>query len=447
MLLARCGQGAYGVVFLAENIITGQKVALKAVATAGRNFERELKGLRQYQQICRRTNLLQIYHVGAGDGFFYYTMDAADPLGDADYTPKTLANILKAGGKLSVAEIRTMANELIAALEVLHKKGMMHRDIKPENILWVDGLAMPGDIGLITGGGETTLAGTPGFMPPEVLAGLREYEAKDDFYALGKVLYCALTGLPVSQYPSFPESSTLTGAGEIIKLYSRLCAGETIMRQGRQRSARRIIFPVGISCLLAVVFLAGRYWKSPARPTPETESGPPIVSAAKPVDVPVQETAPKTESGPPIASADEPLYVPSQEMLELLPELRKHYQALETQLLAARSAAASNVSTEELAEAEKYLVQHPENLLAGYPQSFVLDRKSRQAEKDFDARHQSDPVWRYFRNQQEIPVCIANTKEHVVPRRYSIEEARKKLLDLYRQQRALEAEILKKYQK
>ena len=89
-LLARCGQGAYGVVFLAENVITGQRVALKAVAAAGRNCERELKGLRQYQQICRRTNLLQIYHVGAGEDFFYYTMDAADPLDEiSDMTDDT----------------------------------------------------------------------------------------------------------------------------------------------------------------------------------------------------------------------------------------------------------------------------------------------------------------------------------------------------------------------
>lgn len=413
-LLARCGQGAYGAVFLAENVITGQKVALKAVAAAGRNCERELKGLRQYQQICRRTNLLQIYHVGAGEDFFYYTMDAADPLEEnGDYTPKTLANVLKTKGKLPVAEIRAIADELIAALEVLHRKGMMHRDIKPENILWVDGLAVLGDIGLITDSGQTTLAGTPGFMPQEVLAGIREYREQDDFYALGKVLYCALTGLPVTQYPSFPESSTLTGAGEIIKLYTRLCAGEPIERKPRRRLAGKIAYLAGILCLLTAVFFAGRYWRNGERTRP---------------------------------TATEPAYVPSPEMLKLLPELRKHYQKLETQLSTERLAS-SDVSAAELAKAEKYLAQHPENPLVGYPQSFVIDQKSRQAEKDFDARHQSDPVWRYFRNQQEIPVCIANTKDHVVPRRYSTKEARIKLRDLTRQQRTLEAEILKKYRK
>ena len=413
-LLARCGQGAYGVVFLAENVITGQKVALKVIGTSGRNYERELKGLRQYQEICRRTNLLQIYHVGAGEDFFYYTMDAADPLDDGDYTPKTLANILKTKGKLAVEEIRTMADELIAALEVLHRKGMMHRDIKPENILWIEGLAVLGDIGLITDSGQTTLAGTPGFMSPEVLAGVREYREQDDFYALGKVLYCALTGLPVTQYPSFPASSTLNGAGEIIQLYCRLCSGEPIERKPRRRATRMIAYLAGILCLLIAVFFAGRYWRN------------------------AEQTRP---------TASEPAYVPSSEMLKLLPELRNHYKALETQLHNAISDSSKHISADELADAEKYLALHPEHPMAGYPQLLATDRKHRQAEGDFDRNHRDDPVWCYFRNQQEIRVCIANTKERVVPRRYSIEEARRKLRDLTRQQRALEAEILKKYRK
>jgi len=413
-LLARCGQGAYGVVFLAENIITGQKVALKVIGTSGRNYERELKGLRQYQEICRRTNLLQIYHVGSGEDFFYYTMDAADSLDDEDYTPKTLANILKTKGKLSVEEIRAMADELIAALEVLHRKGMMHRDIKPENILWIEGMAVLGDIGLITDSGQTTLAGTPGFMSPEVLAGVREYRERDDFYALGKVLYCALTGLPVTQYPSFPASSTLTGAGEIIQLYCRLCSGEPIERKPRRRIARKIAYLAGILCLLTAVFFAGRYWRN------------------------TEQTRP---------SASESAYVPSPEMLKLLPELRKHYQLLETQLHTAISDSSKHISADELSDAEKYLALHPEHPMAGYPQLLATDRKHRQAEGDFDRNHRDDPVWCYFRNQQEIRVCIANTKEHVIPRQYSIEEARVKLRNLSRQQRVLETEILKKYRK
>ena len=419
-LLAHCGKGAYGMVFLAENSVTHQKVALKIIHTFSQNFERELKGLQQYQQICRGTNLLQIYHVGKGEDFFYYTMDAADSIGEKEYIPKTLANILQKHGKLQVEEIRAMTESIFDCLNILHSKGVMHRDIKPENILYVDGLAVLGDIGLITDHGQTTLAGTPGFIPPEVLAGIRDYETKDDFYALGKVLYCALTGLPVTQYPSFPASGTLTGAGEIIKLYTKLCAGEKFELSLKSGKHRLKWYIFGVAALLLLV--AGIFYLIPESPE---------VTA----DIPEQ-TAPET-----------PAYQPSQAMLDLLPELRKHYQNLEQELSNAKSSISFEVTPEELAKAEKYLAQHPEHNLVGYPKYYIIEQRQKAAEEAFIRQHQNDPVWCYFRNQLEITFCIANLNGKAFPRKYSNEEAQSKLRDLYRRQGELETAILKKYQK
>lgn len=417
-LLAHCGKGAYGMVFLAENSVTHQKVALKIIHTFSFNFERELKGLQQYQQICRGTNLLQIYHVGKGEDFFYYTMDAADSLDEKEYIPKTLANILQKHGKLQIEEIHAMTESIFDCLKTLHSKGVMHRDIKPENILYVDGLAVLGDIGLITDHGQTTLAGTPGFIPPEVLAGIRDYETKDDFYAFGKVLYCALTGLPVTQYPSFPASGTLTGAGKIIKLYTKLCAGEKFelpLKSGKHR-LKWYIFGVAAMLILA----AGIFYLTPESPE---------VTA----DIPEQ-TAPET-----------PAYQPSQAMLDLLPELRQHYQQLELQMYTAMSEASKNISEQEIAEAERYLAQHPEKATVD-SETFARWQKSDQAEAEFDRQHQNDPVWCYFRNQQDIAFFTASLKGNTLPR-YPVAEAQSKLRDLYRRQGELEAAILKKYQK
>ena len=418
-LLAHCGKGAYGMVFLAENSVTHQKVALKIIHTFSQNFERELKGLQQYQQICRGTNLLQIYHVGKGEDFFYYTMDAADPIGEKEYIPKTLANILQKHGKLQVEEIRAMTESIFDCLKILHSKGVMHRDIKPENILYVDGLAVLGDIGLITDHGQTTLAGTPGFIPPEVLAGLRDYETQDDFYALGKVLYCALTGLPVTQYPSFPASGTLTGAGEIIKLYTKLCAGEKFVLTAKSGKHRRKWYIIGVAAML--LFAVGIFYLLAERQRSAD-------------DVPIQKIP------------EIPAYQPSQAMLDLLPELRKHYQNLEQELSNAKSSISFEVTPEELAKAEKYLAQHPEDPLCGYPQAWITSRKMEQAKADFDRQHQNDPVWCYFRNQQEIAFFSASLKGNTLPR-YPVAEAQSKLRDLYRRQGELEAVILKKYQK
>ena len=169
-LLTPCGEGAYGKVFLAENTLTKQQVALKVVWGCGR----ELKGITAYQTICRQTNLLQIWHVEAAEDFFYYTMDPADDLAEpgAPYLPDTLANRLKKYGKLPPEQVRRMAQEVMESLRILHGMGMVHRDIKPENILWIRGRAVPGDVGLVSADARATLAGTPGFMPPEVLAGI-----------------------------------------------------------------------------------------------------------------------------------------------------------------------------------------------------------------------------------------------------------------------------------
>ena len=267
-LVSECGRGAYGTVFIAENMNSRRRVALKIVYNHGRNFERELKGLHQYQAISQNTNLLQIYKVREYSEFFYYTMDAADNLAAENncYLPDTLGNRLKLR-RLDADEVSRMTDELLDNLAVLHKKGVFHRDIKPDNILFIDNRALLGDIGLITDSENTILAGTPGFMPSEVLAGLRNYSARDDYYALGKVIYCALTRQPVNQYPSFPESCTLTGAGKLIKLYNQFCSEENPVTAASSRPHKRFIWwaaaaavaGAGLTVLINTVMTSGSW--------------------------------------------------------------------------------------------------------------------------------------------------------------------------------------------
>ena len=318
-----------------------------------------------------------------------------------------------------------MAEEVISSLKTLHDKGLMHRDIKPENILWVDGSAVLGDIGLITDHEQTTLAGTPGFMPPEVLVGIRPFGKQDDFYALGKVLYCALTGLPVTQYPSFPESGTLTGAGEIIKLYTKLCAGKSVTELFRKPERKKNWLYIIIIILLAGTLSAIYFFSKKApMPTPQQTS--------------------RSEQKSDVSGY---IYTPSQAMLKLLPELRKLYQKLEQELSKAQSSISFNVTPEELAEAEKYLALHPENYLVGYPKIYILDQRQKAAEEAFLRQHQNDPIWRYFRNQQKIAICLSYINGKTIKLPYSIAEVRSLLQTLYRQQGELETVILQKYQK
>ena len=222
-LRQRCGRGAYGEVWLAEDSI-GARVAVKIISNQGRYSERELAGLKNYRD-CNHPNLLKIRFVEITDERICCIMDAADDLnrGKAEYLPDTLANRLNKFGRMDGKEIVVMLDGLLNGLEELHKHGLVHRDIKPDNILWVNGRPTLADAGLIAPEGKGSLVGTPGFMSPKLLSGKGQADTSDDFYALGKVIYCALTGLPVGEYPSIPENMTISVDASLGRAFRESC--------------------------------------------------------------------------------------------------------------------------------------------------------------------------------------------------------------------------------
>ncbi|MBS1369935.1 MAG: serine/threonine protein kinase [Lentisphaeria bacterium] len=206
-ILQECGRGAYGEVWIARNR-AGSLVALKTVARS-EQIEKELAGLRSYSRIADSPHLIRIFHIGEVEDTLYYTMELADNLGsEKRYTPATLGNLLRRKGRFSPNETVELGNKLLAGLEVLHQAHLVHRDIKPENILCVNGEPKLSDIGLVRSISQSlSLGGTLGFIPPERLkSGSGGRSNADDLYALGKVLYCCLTGNGVEDYPSFPLS-------------------------------------------------------------------------------------------------------------------------------------------------------------------------------------------------------------------------------------------------
>ncbi len=222
VLQTKCGAGAYGEVWLAADPVGGS-VAIKILSRRGGYSERELAGLRNYKD-CNHPNLLKIRHIELRDKTIIYTMDAADNLNkDGDYLPDTLANRLRKYGRLEGKEITAMLDGLLSGLAELHGKGLVHRDIKPDNILWVNGRPTLADVGLVAAEGQGSLVGTLGFLSPELLNGKEHAEASDDFYALGKVIYCALTGNSVNEYPSLPIDKTISVDKVLGKAYRKAC--------------------------------------------------------------------------------------------------------------------------------------------------------------------------------------------------------------------------------
>ncbi len=235
-ILQFCGSGAYGEVYLAEDI-THKTVALKLIpiSSGSEVWRMELIGLRHYRQsIEDYSGLIEIMHVGETDNYFYYTMEAADNMLHGDesdgYVADTLAHRLERGGRLEPDKVLELANSLLDALEHLAEHDLAHRDIKPANIVFVNGQAKLSDIGLIsTTGVRSKVVGTLDFLPPEIADG-DPVGYGHDLFALGKVLYCALTGLLPENYPEVPLTVPLRAWRQFKNVILRACSPDPRQR-------------------------------------------------------------------------------------------------------------------------------------------------------------------------------------------------------------------------
>jgi hypothetical protein len=228
-LVRRIGAGSYGEVWLARSV-TGQWRAVKVVARArfssDRPYEREFRGVIQFEPISRsHSGLVQVLHVGRDDsaGAFYYVMELADPVSNLEfrvsgsatdgpqletqnskpetYSPRTLRSDLKSRGRLPVAEAITLGVELSGALGHIHRHGLVHRDVKPSNVIFVQRQPKLADLGLVTSASEArSFVGTEGFIPPEGPG-----TVKADLFALGRLLYEAVTGKDRCEFPELPS--------------------------------------------------------------------------------------------------------------------------------------------------------------------------------------------------------------------------------------------------
>jgi formylglycine-generating enzyme required for sulfatase activity/serine/threonine protein kinase len=206
-LIRSIGRGAYGEIWLATTL-TGAFRAVKILLPDPETSYREFDGLRTFEPISRHhSGFVNIYHVGQGDGFLYYTMEVADDCVTAQeidsirYRPRTLASELQAGRRLAAQRCIELGIILGEALAYMHERKLTHRDVKPSNVIFVNGQPKLADIGLVAAAGRRTYVGTEGYVPPE---GPGSPDA--DVYALGKVLYEAATGKDRLEFPEIPTN-------------------------------------------------------------------------------------------------------------------------------------------------------------------------------------------------------------------------------------------------
>jgi serine/threonine protein kinase len=251
-ILQHCGSGTFGDVYYCHDAshvnMVVKKIPKKRLGGAWR---RELKGLRNYQKVAKKhSSLLQIYHAADDDDeFLYYTMEAADNTGKTGqrYVPDLLGERLKAGG-LDYEDVLNVADDLIHGLKIMHDAEVFHRDVKPMNVVFIDGTAKLGDIGLVTSEKSmmTSLVGTLEFIPPEILTGSKpasSVNCESDVYALGKVIYCSFTGNDPDEFPSLPADLPIqeNWVKQLTHLVMKLCDKNPNTRISNINEAARLV--------------------------------------------------------------------------------------------------------------------------------------------------------------------------------------------------------------
>jgi tetratricopeptide (TPR) repeat protein len=185
-LLGTLGRGGAGEVWLAFDVKLRVDVALKVLHPELLEKEPTLDLLRQEVRSARQVvspHVCRVFDLVEQEGHEMVSMEYVEGV--------TLARLLAERGPLGLEEAREIAAQFLAGLEAIHQAGLVHRDFKPENVMVTPaGRTVVMDFGLtrsLMAWGETTVAGTPAYMPPEQEAG-RPLDARADVFAAAVVL-------------------------------------------------------------------------------------------------------------------------------------------------------------------------------------------------------------------------------------------------------------------
>ncbi|MGA4803339.1 serine/threonine-protein kinase [Streptomyces lavendulocolor] len=194
---AKLGSGGMADVFRAYDTKLTRKVALKAMKTglsSDGGYPARFRREAQAMAAISHPHVVAVHDMG-DEPVPYIVMELVDG--------SSLADLLRAGHPLPVAQALDLASHVLAGLAVAHARGLVHRDIKPGNVLLAaDGTAKVADFGIAraaAGSGAALtrtglMIGTPHFMSPEQLLGRSDIDGRSDLYSVGVMLFQMLAG-------------------------------------------------------------------------------------------------------------------------------------------------------------------------------------------------------------------------------------------------------------
>ena len=194
-IIKTLGEGGMANVYLAHDTYLDRNVAVKVLRGDLANDE---KFVRRFQREAlsatslSHPNIVEIYDVGEDDGQYYIVMEYVDG--------KTLKQVLKQRGHLSVTEVVDIMLQVTDGMAHAHDAYIIHRDIKPQNIMILsNGMIKITDFGVAIALNSTQLTqtnsvmGTVHYIPPEQANG-KGSTIRSDIYSMGIMMYELLTG-------------------------------------------------------------------------------------------------------------------------------------------------------------------------------------------------------------------------------------------------------------
>src|SRR5215213_1791240 len=225
-VISKLGEGGMGVVYLAEDIHLGRRVAMKTAKCKLDDYAFLNRFLREARAASKLSHqhIATIYDYGKTDGGQpYIIMELVEG--------QTLCDLISAGA-LAIPQALKIVRQVADALAEAHRHGIVHRDIKPSNIAINErGVVKVLDFGLAkqingnqidptdpeqlrrlnTQTREGTIIGTPTYFSPEQALGL-DVDTRSDLFSLGSVLYECVVGRP-----AFPGSSPNEISAKVIR--------------------------------------------------------------------------------------------------------------------------------------------------------------------------------------------------------------------------------------
>jgi len=190
------GAGGMGSVYRVHDRELDEEVALKFLKREVLRQPGVLERFRAEVRLARRVtheNVARTFDIGEHGAERFLTMEFV--------AGESLTTRLRREGVLSPAAAAALGVALASGLGAAHRAGVVHRDLKPDNVLIAEtgrvvitdfGIARPA--GVAAQAGAPQMFGTAGYMAPEQLMGAADIDGRADLYALGVVLFEALTG-------------------------------------------------------------------------------------------------------------------------------------------------------------------------------------------------------------------------------------------------------------